>query len=78
MTKTFWKSKTLWFNVLTALVFVATYFFGYQPSDATTHTLTEVVTNPLFITAINFGLRFITKAPLSTAPAQLPTIDSLP
>ncbi len=77
-TKQWYKSKSLWFNALTALVFAATYFFGYQPNDVVTHNLDAVVTNPLFIVAINFVLRLVTKTAITTTAPQLPTIDSLP
>lgn len=78
MTKQWFKSKTLWFNVLTGVVFLATYFFGYQPNDVVTHNLDAIVTSPLFIMAVNIGLRLITNKSLSLTPPELPTIDALP
>jgi len=59
--KSFLVSKTLWFNFLTGIVFIATFFFGYQPDDSVTHTIENVITNPLFIITVNGFLRLITK-----------------
>lgn len=78
MTKQWFKSKTLWFNVLTGLVFVATYFFGYTPNDALTYNLAQVVTSPLFVAAVNFTLRLLTKKELTLAPDEIPVIEGLP
>ena len=78
MTKQWFTSKTLWFNILTGLVFLATAFFGYQPNDVVTHNLTAVVENPLFIVVVNFVLRLITKKAVSLSAPQFPTIDTAP
>ena len=55
--KSWYASKTVWFNGLTALVVVAT-FFGYTPNqelaDQTTNFL--LVSSPL----VNMLLRFVT------------------
>ena len=59
MTKDFWKSKTLWFNVL-AFVVAVTGAFGYTgelPGEA-------AVFVPAVIAVINFLLRFVTKQPI--------------
>jgi hypothetical protein len=68
MPKDFYKSKTLWFNVITGIVFLATYFFGYQPNDVITHNLNAVVTSPLFIVGVNFVLRLVTTKPIALPP----------
>ncbi len=77
MTKQWFKSKTLWFNILTGVVFVASYF-GYQPNDVLMHNLQAIVTSPLFITSVNFVLRLFTKKALTMEPTPTVTIDSLP
>ena len=60
MTKKWYKSKQVWFNVLTAVVAAATILFGYQPNTVITENVTSVLTNPLFIAGVNFLLRLIT------------------
>lgn len=77
-TKSWYKSKTIWFNVLTVFVFLAG-LVGYQPNDVLTHNLVAIVSSPLFIAAGNFILRTITKKPLVLSPTDNGvTIDSLP
>ena len=58
--KAFWKSKTLWFNLLAAVVILAGYL-GYQDfkPDATWLALVTAV--------INFVLRFWTDRPIGFA-----------
>lgn len=60
-TKSPFKSKTLWFNVITALVVIAT-FFGYTPNA----TVANEVSGFLLLAspAVNFALRFFTKQPI--------------
>ncbi len=59
-TKAFWKSKTLWFNLLALLVAVAG-AFGYgdfQPSPEVQQLALVIVT------VVNLVLRFVTREPL--------------
>lgn len=62
--KEFWKSKTLYFNVL-ALVMLIAEAFGYidfVPSEHTAEYAAAV------ITIINVILRFVTKEPIKILP----------
>lgn len=78
MTKKPWLSRTIVFNTLTVLVFLAG-LFGYQPNDVLMHNLTTIMTNPMFVAAVNFGLRLVTKKPLAlTTTDNGVTIDQLP
>jgi predicted cobalt transporter CbtA len=77
--KTFWTSKTFWYNTLTLVVLIATYVFGYQPSEVVTHNVQTALANPFVIAAVNFVLRWLTtKGIVVTLPATPVTIDSLP
>jgi hypothetical protein len=58
MEKEFWKSKVLWFNVLAALVFVASQV-GFAEFSPDADLLAIVAA------AINLILRFVTKQPLA-------------
>lgn len=62
MSKSFWKSKTVWFNLITVLVTVASYF-GYTPdqqvADNTAGML--LILGPV----VNVLLRFMTKHELT-------------
>lgn len=57
-TKPWYRSKTVWWNVITIIVTVAA-IFGYQPNEeiATAVTTTVVALSPL----VNLILRFVTK-----------------
>ena len=61
MGKDFYKSKTLWFGVLLALVSIAGLFGfeAYEPSAETT----EVI--GLVVSAFVIGLRLLTKGPIN-------------
>lgn len=79
--KVWYTSKTLWYNVLTVIVFVATMFFGYQQNAALIGQLQVILTNPFVITLVNMALRLVTKQPLTLSVPQLPngtTIDTAP
>lgn len=56
--KKWYASKTVWFNVLSAVIAVAT-FYGFTPNQEVFEATTSVLLalNPI----INFALRFITK-----------------
>lgn len=69
--KVAWRSKTLWYNVLTIVVFIATMFFGYQQNNELVDTLQKVFTNPLVIALINAGLRMVTKQSVSLTDTSL-------
>lgn len=60
--KSIFKSKVIWFNAVTILVVVAT-FFGYTPDQE----LAVKTSNILLLLgpAINFALRFFTSKPVS-------------
>lgn len=59
--KPWFKSKTVWFNVLTIVVTVAT-IFGYQPNEEIQVALQTslIALAPL----VNLALRFLTKEPI--------------
>lgn len=58
-TKKWYTSKTVWFNALTVLVTVAT-FFGYVPGDYQ-HTANQVSTALVFLVPlVNIVLRAVT------------------
>lgn len=62
MPKSIFKSKTVWFNALTVLVIVAT-FFGYTPNTELAETVTGllVALTPI----VNIVLRMVTKQPVT-------------
>jgi hypothetical protein len=61
-TKSFYTSKTFWFNVVTAIVCVAT-FFGYTPNQKLFETISSLlITISPFA---NIALRFVTKKGIS-------------
>lgn len=66
-TKSWYQSKTIWFNALTILVAVAAYF-GWTPDQNVTSQVSG------FLVAIaplaNIVLRLVTKEPISTPAAQ--------
>lgn len=59
--KLWYSSKTVWFNVLTAIVTVAT-IFGYVPSQTVESAVSALVIalNPF----VNLVLRYYTKQPI--------------
>ena len=61
-TKPFWRSKTVWFNVLTVILVIAS-FFGFSPDPDTEKQTREflLITIPL----VNLLLRFITEKKIS-------------
>lgn len=65
--KHWYQSKTIWFNLITILVVVAT-FFGYTPNQelADDITLFLITMSP----AINFALRLITNKGVSMAGVE--------
>lgn len=60
--KPWYRSKTVWFNVLTGVVAVAAYF-GYVEDPETTARVEQVL--PVIVTVVNLILRFSTKRPLA-------------
>ena len=56
-TKSFWKSKTLWLNVIAIAGMVAEYFIANQIYSPETHAIVLAV--------INFGLRLVTNTGLT-------------
>jgi hypothetical protein len=60
--KSIFKSKVLWFNALTVLTVIAT-FFGYVPDQEVADNTSAILLalNPL----VNIGLRFFTKKALT-------------
>lgn len=58
MNKNFLKSKTVWFNILTGLVVVAT-FFGYVPNESVSSTVSGALL--ALAPLVNIGIRFVTK-----------------
>jgi len=64
--KAFYKSKTLWFNVLAIVTLVASYFgFGeFALDDETKETVMTIIGG--VIAAGNAGLRFTTKKAVGT------------
>lgn len=63
--KPWYQSKTVWFNGLTALIVIAT-FFGFVPNQE----LAGQISTALIALApfINLFLRFITKQPIAIVP----------
>ena len=61
MRKPFWKSRTVWFNVLTAAATIAgaPAALGLNPTVA-----------GLILTGANIGLRCLTHAPIGVTPAS--------
>jgi hypothetical protein len=61
--KSWFLSKTIWFNVLTIVIAIAAHF-GWTPDPA----LTATVANGLVAVApvVNIFLRFVTKQPVTT------------
>ena len=62
-TKPWYASKTVWFNGLTIVIAVATYF-GFTPDQTLfTQVSTFLVS---FAPVVNLGLRFFTKKPIAS------------
>ena len=70
--KPWYASKTLWFNGVTIIVAVATYF-GWTIDQNLFQTVTTVLLSASPI--VNFGLRFLTTKPVTLAPV-LPTVST--
>lgn len=68
--KSIFKSKTFWYNLLTGVVVVASALFGYQPDSVVQSNVQSVVQNPVFITAVNLFLRYITTKPVVIGKPQ--------
>ncbi len=65
-TKAFYKSKTLWFNVLSVVTLIASYFgFGDFTLDEETKNTVMTILGGV-IAAGNAGLRFTTKQAVGT------------
>jgi|GEM_PF-903747 len=77
MNKQWYKSKTLWFNVLTVIVAVVAHF-GYQPNDVVTANVEAIFANPFFIGAVNLVLRWLTNKGIVFTQPTTGTIDNLP
>lgn len=62
--KDWYKSKTLWFAVLTVLLGVASAFgFGeFVPDEASAETISTVIL--VVVGAVNIALRYLTKQPI--------------
>ena len=60
-TKSFWKSKVLWFNALTVIITLAS-FFGFSPNQELADTVAKTLLglSPL----VNLLLRFVTTRPI--------------
>lgn len=77
MNKQWYKSKTLWFNVLTVILAVA-YHFGYQPNDVVIANVGAVFANPFFIGAVNLVLRWLTNKGIVFTQPTTGVVDSIP
>lgn len=79
MNKPWYQSKTIWFNLLTIVIWLAARF-GYQPNDVVIKNLDDILANPFFIAALNVALRWLTTKGIifRSVTAYPPTIDSLP
>jgi ABC-type uncharacterized transport system permease subunit len=68
MSKSIFKSKTAWFNVLTIVITVAT-MYGFTPNQELTDKVAAlmVVLSPV----INLILRFVTKKPVHVVPEEV-------
>ncbi len=60
--KPFWLSKTIWFNVLTAIIIIAS-LFGYNSTEATSSGWAQSLATALVAVSpvINIALRFWTE-----------------
>jgi hypothetical protein len=65
-TKSWYASKTLWFNGLTVLVVVAT-FLGWTPNQDLANQATGILVT--IAPVLNIVLRLVTKQPITTTQA---------